>query len=181
MKTLAEIYQKWAVSPDRYEDLGHGDKGTIHSYIPEYEELLSPYRNKCSFMEIGLAQGMSVGLWDDYFGEECSLHGADLSLHFDTSRFPRWKFFKVNAASDELKHAVSGIKFDVVIDDASHQTHEQTATRDILLHHMNPGGLYIIEDILDLEGTRHLFGGAEIRDLRGKKNRFDDVLVIYHT
>jgi hypothetical protein len=38
VRTLAEIYADWQ-SPD-----DHGDKGTAHSYVELYEELLRPYR-----------------------------------------------------------------------------------------------------------------------------------------
>lgn len=182
MMTLAEIYPKHSLDVgEGHKDFGHADKGTIHSYIDEYEGLLAPFRGKCTFMEIGLAQGMSVSLWDEYFGPECTLVGADIKMCFDTSRFPRWKFIEIDATIPKFAEAASEYRFDVVIDDASHDPNHQEITRNMLLPLMNPGGLYIIEDILDLEGTKHRLAGAEIRDLRGKKNRFDDVLVIYHT
>ena len=41
MKTLEEIYWSGSTSIQ-----GHGDKGTVHSYIPEYERLFEPYRDK---------------------------------------------------------------------------------------------------------------------------------------
>ena len=48
---------------------------------------------------------------------------------------------------------------------------------------MNPGGIYIIEDIqcLDLEEIEleELHDNVEIIDLRKVKNRYDDVLVVY--
>lgn len=176
--TLAEIYVNHAVHG---ADQGHGDKGSTHSYIPEYEELLAPYRDRGSFMEIGLALGKSVAMWDEYFGPTSTLAGADISLAFDTSPFPRWIFVEEDATKPTFLEALGDVRFDVVIDDGSHMTDDQIATRDLLLPRMNPGGLYIIEDILNLDATRHLFPGAEIRDLRAVKGRFDDVLVIYHT
>lgn len=179
MKTLAEIYEKYAIHGG---DKGHGDKGTTHSYIPEYEKLLAPYRDKCTFMEVGLAYGMSVALWDEYFSEDCNLLGACIGMVFDTSKFPRWTFLKQDATKPEfVKSLPEGTRFDVVIDDASHMDPDQTGTRDLLMPLMNPGGLYIIEDILSLEQTTHLWKGAEIHDLRSVKGRFDDVLVVYRT
>ena len=50
MKTLEQIYRKWS-HPD-----GHGDKGTAHTYIPEYSRLFEPYRDKkINILEIGVA------------------------------------------------------------------------------------------------------------------------------
>ena len=42
MRTLQEIYEDHSDA----SGAGHGDKGTVHSYIPEYERLFSPYRDK---------------------------------------------------------------------------------------------------------------------------------------
>lgn len=180
METLAQIYSRHAVGGDGV-DLGHGDKGSTHSYIEEYERLLAPYRKKCVFMEIGLASGKSVCMWDEYFGKECQLFGVDLNISFDTSGLPSWRLIAANAAKPSFGELVSalGVKFDVVIDDASHMSDDQVMTREIMRPFMAPGSIYIIEDILNLEATRHLWQGAEILDLRGKKGRFDDVLVIY--
>ena len=172
--TLADIYERYAIHGP---DVGHGDKGSTHSYIEVYERLLAPYRDSCTFLEVGLAMGLSVAMWDEYFGRACDLHGADIHIAFDTTPYRRWVFHE----ADATKCAPPRTRFDVVIDDGSHMTADQIATRDLLLPRMNPNGLYIIEDILDLEATRHLFPGAEILDLRATKGRFDDVLIIYRT
>jgi hypothetical protein len=178
MKTLTQIYGKWSVHGP---DVGHGDKGGTHSYIPEYERLLAPYREKCTFLEIGLAYGLSVGMWNEYFGPKCELHAADISIVYDPERYPRVKHHEVDATKPELLDALGDTTFDVVIDDGSHMTQDQTATRDLLMPRMNPGGIYIIEDILDLEQSINLWKGADVIDLRKTKGRFDDVLIVYRT
>ena len=177
-ETLATIYERHAV---RGPDVGHGDKGSTHSYVEEYEELLAPYREAGAFMEIGLALGKSVAMWDEYFGEAASLWGIDVTLCFDLQAFRRWNFIQSDATHGRWHWRLGEQQFDVIIDDGSHMTADQVAARDLLLPRMRPGGLYIIEDILDLDGTRHLWEGAEIRDLRQVKGRFDDVLIIYRT
>ena len=177
--TLATIYERHSVTGP---DVGHGDKGGTHSYIESYEELLAPHRDNCTFMEIGLAYGLSVAMWDEYFDLYCDLHAADISIVFDMKPFlPRWTFHEMDATKPDFLDAIGDTTFDVIIDDGSHMTADQLATRDLLLPRMNPGGLYIIEDILSLENDRAKHQGAEIRDLRGVKGRFDDVLIIYRT
>ena len=73
MKTLEEIYWSGSTSIQ-----GHGDKGTVHSYIPEYERLFEPYRDKeINILEIGIAYGESLELWDKYFNN-AKIFGADI-------------------------------------------------------------------------------------------------------
>jgi 2-polyprenyl-3-methyl-5-hydroxy-6-metoxy-1,4-benzoquinol methylase len=38
--------------------------------------------------------------------------------------------------------------FDIIIDDGGHTVQQQVATIECLFNHVNPGGLYIVEDIL---------------------------------
>lgn len=172
-ETLEQIYDRHAV---RGGDFGHGDKGSTHSYIDEYERLLAPFRDKCSFIEIGLARGLSVAMWDEYFGEACSLFGVDIAMTFDTAQFPRWRLIEADATKPFL---TGDETFDVVIDDGSHMGADQQASKEILWPRMNPGGLYIIEDILSLPGALQVFPDAEVIDLRQKKGRFDDILLIF--
>lgn len=174
MQTLTEIYERHKV-PDNQ---GHGDKGTVHSYIPVYEDLLAPYRQRCSFMEIGLAYGKSVAMWDDYFGLYCELAGVDLNLRFDTSEFPDWHFIEGNILDVELP---DDWLFDVVIDDGSHLLREQVATWKRLQPRMNPGGIYIIEDVPNPREAAKSFPGCEVMDFRHLKNRHDDALLVIRT
>ena len=72
MKTLQEISDKFS----NVQDVGHGDKGTTHSYIPSYERLLTPYRDKkINFLEIGLAYGESLEMWYEFFNKESTIYG----------------------------------------------------------------------------------------------------------
>jgi hypothetical protein len=48
---------------------------------------------------------------------------------------------------------------------------------------INKGGIYIIEDVANLDKVKHLFEelheNCEVIDLRKVKGRFDDVLIVY--
>jgi len=186
MKTLKELYQEHRVNTDK--DVGHGDKGSTHSYIDQYEILLAPYRHKedCVFMEIGLAQGLSIAMFREYFGLKTQkVIGVDISLTFDTKPHldAGTALIKSDATKIDLIHKLIGQTFDVVIDDASHMAQDQETTFKLLKPFMRPGGIYIIEDILALEPERprftRLHDNCQIIDLRGVKGRFDDVLIVY--
>ena len=181
MKKLSEIYQKYS----KAGDTGGGDKGTTHSYIPHYESLLSPYRDNSSVLEIGLWEGDSIRMWSEYFTNS-SIMGVDIyesrtgGLHLD----PNYNVVIHDATKLSFLDIIKDSKFDVIIDDGSHYLHEQIQTFHLLKNSINKGGLYIIEDIKDIDYSRRYFEDSlhhncEIIDLREEKNRKDDVLVVY--
>ena len=185
METLQEISEKW----QNGGDCGHGDKGTTHSYIPSYEKLLSPYRNKdINFLEIGVAYGESLEMWYDYFSKQSKIYGIDnqtkeIAPYLNDKRFD---IFITDQTSPSISPYYKNVKFDIIIDDGSHRFDHQIASFNILKHHMNEGGIYIIEDVMNLDQRKndylHLKGlswDCEIIDLRKEKGRRDDVLIIY--
>lgn len=181
METLSEIFKRIGHFGS---DVGENDKGSTHSYVDVYEKLLAPFRNRCDFMEIGIASGKSMQLWGEYFSPSCTITGVDLSLTFDTSKFDnRFKFIVGDATKPELVEKLDGKRFDVCIDDASHAHLDQMATFQLLKSHMKPGGLYIVEDLINPEvaipALTSLHSPHEVYDLRKVKGRFDDVLIVF--
>jgi hypothetical protein len=135
---------------------GHGDKGTAHTYIEVYDKLLTPYRNNVNFLEVGVSHGESIQMWSEFFNDS-TIFGIDI-----TSK---------------------DIMFDVLIDDGSHLLYHQINTFNIFKSRMKEGGIFIIEDVVNIEGVAPILSGlhdnCEIIDNRHIKNRHDDVLVIY--
>lgn len=179
--TLQESYNLHCVTGP---DVGHGDKGGTHSYIDTYAKLLEPYRSGKTLMEIGIAFGLSLEMWKDYMPYN-QIVGVDLSIVFEHQE-EKWESIKLiehNATMSDILDKLGDMRFDVVIDDASHMLQDQVKTFQILKSRMNKGGLYFIEDILNLEHSRNtllaLHPNCEIHDLRHIKGRFDDVLVVY--
>ncbi len=179
-----------------YEDLKakgfEADKGSIHSYLPVYEEILSPYRETAkNILEIGVFQGNSLRIWQQYFngtvyGVDCDIkpHGglADLTDMIELGCFNIAIF---DATNPELvKHFFGNIKFDVIVEDASHHIEQQVELYNAYKDYLSPNGIYIIEDIQDLDKDRNIFENLDnskeitILDRRNIKNRYDDVLVI---
>lgn len=194
MKSLMEIYNS---SGDMYGQ--KSDKGTIHSYMETYENILEPYRSEtCNFLEIGAACGASFPIWHEYFynskilsidnGEDKSC-GQDVVEEF-SKKFERLKFFKntdaykidtVNTMLDET----DGNGFEIIIDDGSHIPKHQGFVLVEYGKILRPGGLIIIEDIVNDTVINFLQNmpmsyefSFSVQDLRSKKNRSDDIMLI---
>ncbi len=184
--TLNDLYLK-------YKNSGFStwecDKATVHSYIEVYEEILKPYRTTAkNILEIGLMSGESLRMWTEYFsgkvyGMDCSetpIDGlADLRPIIAEGKH---NIIIGDATSKaEIDKHFKGVKFDVVIDDGSHQLVHQIDSFNLLKGKMSKGALYIIEDCPDIDkdmDTYLALGNVEILDRRSIKNRFDDVIVL---
>lgn len=187
MKSLAEIYEDFK-GPASY-----GDKGTVHSYIEVYAELLAPYRETAkAVLELGALAGHSIRMWEHFF-TQATVHGVDISTKPIGGRFDLEPMIAEGThhihildATDpaQVETHFAGCMFDVVIDDASHLFEHQMAMYANFKPHLSPGGIYIIEDIEDIDKRRAAFEQIDpsktvrIMDRRGIKGRFDDVLIV---
>ncbi len=183
MKTLQSIFNE--IGNLSSTDYGGNDKGgKIHTYLDAYDKLFNPFKNGCTIMELGLAQGDSIKLWDRYF-KSSDIIGVDLSIIFDYKQEQENNNNITLIAGDATKanflNEIKGKTFDIVIDDASHLTQDQLDTFDLLKGKMNKSGVYIIEDLLALDIERHRYmrmhKNVEIIDMRAN-GRFDNALVV---
>lgn len=180
MKSLTEIFAE--IGNNTGVDIGCNDKGGIHTYLETYDRLFAPFRNGCTMMEVGLAMGDSLKLWDEYF-EKSDIYGIDISVVFEK---PVYKNRVTIIESDITKEVhVPGknyVTYDIIIDDGSHLEADQINTFNVMKHRVRPGGIYIIEDILALDQNRHRFealhDNCEIIDMR-HTGRFDNVLILF--
>ena len=180
MKTLQDIFNEIGNLTD--VDYGANDKGgKIHTYLETYDKLFSPFRNGCSFLEIGLAMGDSISLWDKYF-KNSSIIGCDLSIIFEPLDYNNEvTLIACDGTKPILLEKLGDRTFDIVVEDSSHMTQDQIDTFNLLKGRMNKGGVYIIEDLLSLDTERHrylaLHPNAYIVDMRAN-GRFDNALVV---
>jgi len=159
------------------------DKGTLHSYDDVYEELFRPYRESAkAVLEIGTRYGGSLRAWRDYF-QVAKIYGVDngeedeLWTPIGSSRIT---VFRGDSTKPEIQDKLEDI-FQIIIDDGSHAIQDQIETFKNLLPLLDKKGLYITEDLENIEYAQqmqNLFGGTVI-DLRHIKNRHDDILWIY--
>lgn len=185
MQTLQKLYEKHKVGD-------WPDKGSVHSYIDVYENILYEYAHddRNNILEVGLMSGESLRMWAEYFagtvyGIDCGIKPIDGKADLTQAIKDGLNIFIGDASnSEEIKKCFDGIKFDVVIEDANHDIEQQLKIYVALRPHLNEGSIYIIEDVQDIDRTRELFEkldpekSVEILDRRGIKNRYDDILVI---
>lgn len=183
--TLLELYNK-------HKKGDWPDKGSIHSYIDVYEEILRPYRYTAkNILEIGLMSGESLRMWSEYFagdvyGMDCALKPIDGQADLTGAIAEGFKIVIGDATKrSDIAKFFYGKKFDVVIEDANHDIDQQYMIYAALKPYLAPGSIYIIEDIqnIDYDGTelKCMAENVEIIDLRHVKKRYDDVLVIIRT
>lgn len=182
MKTLQSIFNK--IGNLSSEDRGGNDKGgQIHTYLETYDKLFAPFQNGCDFMEIGLALGDSIDLFDEYF-DNSNIVGVDISVVFQPKKYKNnVSIIEADATKREFLKHIEGKTFDIVVDDGSHMTQDQIDTFNLLKPYMKNGGIYVIEDILALDQERgkyqRLHSNCEIIDMRSINGRFDNVLIVY--
>jgi SAM-dependent methyltransferase len=178
MKSLNEIYLNYQ-SPE-----GHGDKGTAHTYIGEYEKLLNDYRENSTVLEIGICRGESLKMWDEYFINS-TVYGIDITDQYikDLIYENKYNIIIGNACSEDILEQLGDLTFDVIIDDGSHLINDQINSFNLLKNSMKPNGIYIIEDVNNIDASidklTELHNNIQIIDNRHIKNRVDDVLIIY--
>jgi 23S rRNA U2552 (ribose-2'-O)-methylase RlmE/FtsJ len=179
MKTLKEIFAR--IGNHSGVDIGCNDKDGIHTYVDTYDKLFAPFQKGCSFMEIGLAMGDSIDLFDEYF-DNSEIVGVDISVVFTPKKYKNdVAIIEADATKANFLKTIEFKTFDIIIDDGSHMTQDQLDTFDLLKGKMNKGGIYVIEDLLALDIERHRYmrmhKNVEIIDMRAN-GRFDNALVI---
>lgn len=178
MKSLQEVYENHSF-PD-----GRGDKGTAHSYIDIYGAQIPAEVGK-SLLEVGVYEGHSINMWNEYLP-----NSKVVGLEIDLSRLG-WESLKYQVilcdATDvaQVDGVLDGSSFDYIIDDGSHRYEEQVSGLRNLWKYLNVGGKYFIEDVVDIDTAQALVGDilsitgceAVVYDLRGLKDRSDDILI----
>ena len=174
MKTLNDIYNKYS-SPE-----GSGDKGTAHSYIEKYydQRFVDIRYKKLNILEVGVSTGLSLEMWGEYFPNS-KIIGVEIEQIDHTPSNKRITVINGDATDSKTFSSIESL--DVIIDDGSHIFTDQIFTFAILYHKLKNKGLYIIEDVRNIDSVgiffKRLSYNAKIFDFRKLKNRNDDVIV----
>jgi hypothetical protein len=101
-------------------------------------------------------QGGSLRVWRDFF-TNAQVYGVDIAedCMFTEERIQTFLFD--SSISSYCNHYLKDLTFDIIIDDGNHSPKYQLSTLKNLLPKLNPGGIYVIEDIGGYDGSDGLF------------------------
>jgi hypothetical protein len=124
-----------------------------HFYTKWYNYYFSPIRyDKMNILEIGVKEGASLASWGEFF-KNSIIYGVELKKYKDVIEKNILKKFKIffGDQGDEkfLKKVCTSVPdgFNIIIDDGSHMADHQITSFKCLFENLNPGGVYVIEDI----------------------------------
>ena len=128
--------------------LAETDKIKHHGYHNFYPKVLEKYRDtqNLAMLEIGVENKFSINLWLNYF-KNSFIYGIDINVSDEGERY---KIFKADQSNENnLKEVIKNISHPLffVIDDGSHIPEHQILSFDHFFELLQPGGVYIIEDI----------------------------------
>ena len=162
-------------------------RGTSHSYIEVYENILEPYKNTANnVLEIGVMEGGSIELWSKYF-TKATVYGIDINFTNDKCNLKdlhNVKLINMNAYSVEAANTLPN--FDIVIDDGPHTLESMLVFASVYANKLEPNGIWILEDVPNIEWInrilttlpQHMQKNAVVYDRRHLKNRGDDIMIV---
>lgn len=140
------------------------DKITHHGYHRFYPQWLDPIRETTKgILEIGIDKHHSLALWKEYF-PNAFVYGMDIGIEYTE---PRVHVIQGDqSSSEDLNRVIQTIQHPIqcIVDDGSHVPEHQIGTFNILfLRLLEPGGIYIVEDIETSYWTKNSIFGYPTR------------------
>jgi cephalosporin hydroxylase len=174
MKPMREIFREYGVVENGVHVNGT-DKETNHHYGDVYERLIPNREEVKLMMEIGIADGSSLLAWRDIFPNAICV-GLDFH-HSDKAHGDRIEFYLGDQRNrQDCEIAASGRKFDLIVEDASHELRSILVTLYWLWPYIKPGGMYVVEEWDGVVGSRgriqELWPNAEV-------TQSDEPLVVF--
>jgi cephalosporin hydroxylase len=167
------------------------DKNSVHSYITGfYENEFLKYKNKkITILEVGVRKGGSIKLWSEYFTKANSIIGIDVSpqdIEPSFNTIDRVKYYFGDAYTPEIANEIP--KLNIFVDDGPHTLKSQINAIKYYLPKIKLGGVFIIEDVQNIDWFNFFDEEVEIIrqknsklnyeiehvDLRHLKNKFGD-------
>ena len=136
-------------------------------YLRHYEQLFAPLRDQeFNLLEIGVKSGVSLTLWEWYF-PRAQIVGIDINPQCRKFVRPRVQVaIGSQADASFLRPLCQANKPTIFIDDGSHLAQHNIFTFETVFPLLQPGGLYIIEDLAFHFGPESpKWQGSEPRDI----------------
>ena len=160
-----EIFKNQYAKPSKQEDR----KIIAHGYAKIYEKYLKEHKDKnLNIIELGSFYGNASAAFYFYF-KNSQIYSADINPDMYLYRSKRLKNFFTDTssrASIEKNILSRNIKFDLIIEDASHMLKDQIISLFILFKNLRSGGFFIVEEIDFPEKREDMRVGQEFPDLK---------------
>ena len=153
-----------------------GDMSKLGYTIP-YEKYFSSLKNeKISLLEIGIFRGGGLAVWSSYFSNG-KIYGADIGIKEFNANKALWKkidnkifdnlidLYEIDSRNSTIINDLNLPLFDIIIDDGKHTPEAQYSTFCNFFPNLNPGGIYVIEDIT--KGNRY----SQLKSLLDNHNK----------
>ena len=125
------------------------DKSWGHLFTEFYAPRFEKFKNKkINILEIGIYLGSSLKMLEEYF-PSASIHSIDINDELINKNFgDRIKTYNCSQVNlTKFDSIFKDIKFDIIIDDGSHQTLHQLISFGHMFKYLNKNGIYVCEDL----------------------------------
>lgn len=122
-------------------------------YMHIYNKHLQPFKSEnkpVNILEIGVFKGGSLELWNRYLPENSKIIGIDINPDCKNIEFHNKNIQVFTGSASDKNFIEENFKnhyFDIIIDDGSHISSDVITAFEAFFPKLNPGGLYIIEDL----------------------------------
>lgn len=134
----------------------HTDKGTewedSHGYTEFYQRFFEKYEHP-NILEIGTYLGRSAKMFEDFYDGDCKIWTLDWASECKDSikDVPTAEFVLIDLNDEnrikEVHEMLKNVKFDIIIDDASHIWQHQMKALYYFNDLLSDNGIYVLEDI----------------------------------
>jgi cephalosporin hydroxylase len=170
-----------------WQDFQTNDKKIIHKwehYFPIYERFLNKFRNTTvTIIEIGVAKGGSLQMWERYLGPLATVVGIDIDPDCQEHAVDNIHV-RIGNQSDTkfLQTVVNDFGApDIVIDDGSHVMKDVLTSFEILYPALSKNGIYIVEDMHTAYWPEYGGGFDEENTFLNYSKAFVDKINAYHS
>ena len=151
--------------------------GHRHPYTPVYDTLFSSLRTQSiNIAEIGIEKNDSINIWRKYF-PNANIYGFEYNDEYlknaINQNLSNVTYEKIDVTiSNNIRETFQkiGIKYDILIDDATHLFEDQIRVIQNSIEYLNEGGILVVEDIFrnrseedyqrELQGISKYFSSA---------------------
>lgn len=133
------------------------DKGTDfrekHAYTEFYYDYFKKFKNKkdLKILEIGVWHGGSLKMFNEFFEHNCEIYAIDIDYSLNEYTEDNVHLYTVDQNNksqiENFLNEIGNIKFDIILDDGSHQLEHQFHSLLYLYKYVKPNGIYVLEDL----------------------------------